>query len=110
MATIQAGNDPGPECRGDAGSSKSLSVRSNCCPSFRTWIIPRLDSGRLFGRPRDGWWNQSTHGHVLFNLDFGALLFQFLLDGLGLFLGDAGFHRFGGAFDEVLRLLEAQIG
>jgi len=57
----------------------------------------------------DGWWNQHTHWHALFNLDFGALLFQFLLDAIGLFLGDAGFHRFGCAFDEVLRLLQPRL-
>src|SRR5262249_27888848 len=43
-------------------------------------------------------------------LDFGAAVFELLLEGLGLVLGDVLLDGLGGAFDQILGLLEAQAG
>src|SRR6476660_4436756 len=64
-----------------------------------------------------GWLNIGTNPDVspsaispepLLDLNLGADFLEFLLDGLGLVLGHAFFHRLGRALDQILGFLEAE--
>src|SRR6266540_6637945 len=71
---------------------------------------PHSDSGRSPGIAGNGWWTQGNQRRSLLNLDLGALLFQLLLDGLGLFLGHASLDRLGCTLNQILRFFQTQVG
>src|SRR5712692_3993013 len=76
-------------------------------PAVSDMDSPHSESGRSPGIPGKGWWTQGNQRYLLLNLDLGTLLFQLLLDGLGLFLGHASLDRFGRALHQILRFFQA---
>src|SRR5689334_19961510 len=97
-----------------SGISMLVRIREK---SFRSTNSCRVVSGIPQSSTTYGWaWASVRHGcpqmlngPSLLDLDLRAALFQFLLHGVGLFLGRAGLDGLRGSLDQILRFLQSEI-